>query len=99
MSVSGPIGVMNALKCLTLRGWIPLRQMSMLLNYSTAGGIYQRQRGKNAIETVRIGGVHRVYADVVVRTLENVPSDRAEDAQMVLSLYRKMLKQKEHQDA
>lgn len=86
---------MNALTSLTLRGWIPLRQMSVLLNYSTAGGMYQRQRGKNAVETVKVGGIHRVYADVVVRTLENVTSDKAEDAQMVLSMYRKMLKKEQ----
>ena len=74
------------------KGWIPLRQMGVLLGYKNPRGIYPRQRGPNAIPTVRIGGTIRVYAVDVLEALENVPEKGQVDAQTLLSLYKTGLK-------
>lgn len=74
--------------------------MAVLLGYREVRGIYQRQRGKNAISVIQVGGVKRVYKDVVVETLKNVPPKKQADAKMILDLYRTTLrKYKEQEDA
>ena len=46
-------------------GWIPLRQLGILLQVPPRS-IYGRQRTRNPIETVRVGGVDRVYLEVAL---------------------------------
>ncbi len=67
--------------------------MSVLLGYSHPTGVYSRQRGKNAIPTVLVGGTHRVYASTVVETLEKHAERHAEDAVMILGMYQRLKKQ------
>ncbi len=79
---------------LATHGWVSLRSMSALLGYSHATGVYGRQRGKNAIPTVKIGSVHRVYADDVVHELNNRPEKDQEAAGVLLRIYYAALKEK-----
>ena len=88
MDHDGKPGILSALEHLVIHGWIPLRQMSSLLSLNTPTGIYQRQRGQNRIETIKVGGTHRVYEDEVIRTLKNEPEKKQGDAQLMLRLYR-----------
>ncbi len=92
MSSEDSPGVLKVLESLSIHGWVPLRGMATLLGYNELRGIYQRQRGRNAIPTIKIGGQYRVYEDVAIRTLE------AEHDQMVLRLYR-TIKKREKLDA
>ncbi len=71
--------------------------MSVLLGYAHPTGIYSRQRGKNPITTVLVGGTYRVYADAVMEALEKQGEQRPQDAEMILSMYRRMLKQHERE--
>jgi len=71
--------------------------MSVLLGYAHPTGIYSRQRGKNPIATVLVGGTHRVYPDAFVEALEKQAEQQPEDAEMILSMYRRMLKQHERE--
>ena len=88
--------VIRALEKLSEHGWVPLRAMAALLGYGELRGIYQRQRGRNAIPTIKVGGQYRVYEDVVVKTLEHAPPDKREDAQMILRMYRAIQKREKH---
>ncbi len=81
------------------KGWIPLRQMAVLLGYKELRGIYARQRGRNAIPTIRIGGTERVYLDDAIETLNTVREDKQPDAQVLLSLLRTAQKTKEKRNA
>ncbi len=89
--------VLLILTSLASHGWISLRSMSALLGYAHPTGIYARQRGSRAISTIRIGGRYRVYADEVVATLSKAPEQDKEAANIILIMYRKLLK--EQQDA
>ena len=81
-------------------GWIPLRSLAVLLGYKEVRGIYQRQRGKNAISIIQVGGVKRVYTDVVVETLKKKkPVADGFDPQTILALYQHKIKHKEDEDA
>lgn len=71
--------------------------MSVLLGYTHPTGVYSRQRGKNAIPTILIGGTHRVYAETVVKTLEKHAEKHPQDAEMILGMYRHMKKQHEQE--
>ncbi len=84
----------KAIDHLVEHGWISLRQMAILLGYNELRGIYQRQRGKNAIPTVRVGGIERVYTEDALKVLISSPDDEA-----VLTLYRRAVKLKDTQDA
>lgn len=77
------------------QGWIPLRQMAVLLGMNELRGIYSRQKGRNAIPTVRIGGLERVYAGDVIHTLEHVKSDKQPESRALISLYKTALKEHE----
>ncbi len=87
--------VVRALKILSEHGWVPLRAMAALLGYGELRGIYQRQRGRNAIPTIKVGGQYRVYEDVVIKTLEREPPTKREDAQMILRMYRTIQKREQ----
>ena len=92
-------GIIQILDRLVVHGWVPLRSLGVLLGYKEVRGIYQRQRGKNAISIIQVGGVKRVYADVVIETLEKKqPTGDGFDPQTILARYRHMLKQKEEDD-
>ncbi len=73
--------------------------MAVLLGYREVRGIYQRQRGKNAIPIIQVGGTKRVYEDVALQTLKNVPSEKKRDADMILDLYHTAKKRQEKEDA
>ncbi len=81
--------IIPILKKLHERGWTPLRSMSSLLGYAFPVQIYQRQLTPNAIPVIRVGGTNRVYEDDVIEALENATHKPA-DAQMVLSLYKRI---------
>jgi hypothetical protein len=81
------------------KGWIPLRQMAVLLGYKELRGIYARQRGKNAIPTIRIGGTERVYLAEAITTLETVREDKQDEAKVILSLLRMAQRTKEKKRA
>lgn len=70
--------------------------MSFLLGYAHPTGIYGRQRGKNPIPTVKMGGTHRVYKDDVIETLKNVPEEDQDAAQVFLMMYRAALKEQQN---
>ncbi len=98
MSESSP-GVLQALEKLSKHGWVPLRAMAAILGYNELRGIYQRQRGRNAIPTIKVGGQYRVYEDVVLNLLESADPKKRDDAQMVLRMYATIKKRdKENND-
>lgn len=90
---NGSPSVFQALEKLAEHGWVPLRAMAVLLGYNELRGIYQRQRGRNAIAAIKVGGQYRVYEDVVIRTLKKEAGHKAEDAKMILTMYRAIKKQ------
>ncbi len=98
-----PSGVLRTLEKLSRHGWVPLLGMARLLGYTTGSirGIYQRQRGQNAIPTIKVGGHYRVYEADVLQTLEAARGQKREDAEMILTMYRAIKKreQREKDDA
>ena len=78
--------VLQALRRLAIHGWIPLRQLAAILELKTPTAIYQRQRGRNRIDTIRVGSQHRVYEDEVVRVLKAEPPKKQANAQLMLRL-------------
>jgi len=70
------------------QGWIPLRQLAVLLGYKDPRGIYPRQKGPNSIPTIQIGGIIRAYTDDVVTALEGVKENKRDEAQVYLALIR-----------
>ncbi len=89
------MSTLKVIEHLVDHGWISLRSMAVLLSMRELRGIYQRQRGRNAIPVIRVGGMDRVYAEDVVRILKKVDGDKKADADVVLSLYRTALKQQD----
>ncbi len=88
--------IMAALHRLVRDGWLPLRQMSILLGHAHPTGVYGRQKGPNAIPTVKVGSTLRVYAEDVVHTLETVPDRDREAAVAILTKYRQLLKEQDN---
>lgn len=86
MSDSNNPSVLKTIDYLIQHGWIPLRRMSALLGLKHPTAIYQRQRGKHRIQTITVGGIHRVYKDDVIKTLENEPAQKQSEAQYILRL-------------
>ena len=83
-------------------GWIPLRQMAVLLGMNELRGIYARQKGKNKIPTVKIGGIERVYADEALEAMRTVKHEKQPDIQVLINLYevgKREQKRREKQDA
>lgn len=91
-------GVLQALEKLSKHGWIPLRAMATLLGYNELRGIYQRQRGRNAIPTIKVGGQYRVYEADAIKVLKSIDPKKREDAQMVLTMYRAIKKRDREQE-
>ena len=89
--------ILMVLDTLEEHGWIPLRQMAVLLGYTTIRGIYQRQKGKNAIPVIQVGGTKRVYEDAVIEALEKLPADKLGGDGMTLKLYRDLVKRKQRE--
>lgn len=94
-SIAGSVPVI--LNKLATRGWITLRQMGPLLGYGHPTAIYGRQKTKNPIPTIQIGCTHRVYADIVIETLNNSPPEDQEASQTMLRIYRGFKQDKEEQ--
>lgn len=83
---------MAILAGLVKKGWIPLRQMGFLLELPDRS-IYGRQRSKNPIPTIRIGGTERVYTDAVREELE------AQGRVVLLQVLDTGIRDKERKDA
>ena len=88
--------ILHSLTHLASHGWVPLRAMAALLGYAHATGIYARQRGKNPIPVVKIGGIYRVYADDVIQELQNVPECDQIASKAFLRIYRSLLKEQQN---
>lgn len=86
--------VLQVLGTLEEHGWIPLRQMGVLLGYKEVRGIYQRQKGKNPISVIQVGGTKRVYEDAVIEGLEKLSADQLGGDGMILKMYRDLVKRK-----
>ncbi len=89
--------IVVVLQHLAAHGWVSLRSMSILLGYSYPTGIYGRQKGKHAIPTISIGGIYRVYADVVIHELNNRPEQDQAAAKVLLSIYHAACKERENE--
>ena len=85
--------VAKTINHLVKHGWVTLRSMAPMLGYAHATGIYAKQKGKKAIPTILIGGTYRVYAEVFITTLQNVPEEDQIAAQTFLKLYYAALKE------
>lgn len=86
---------MHVIQKLIENGWIPLRQLGVLLGKPNRS-IYGRKRTKNPVETIRIGGIERVYLESVQTEL------KAGDHTVILQVIETALhskKRKEKEDA
>ncbi len=88
---------MRIITRLISQGWIPLRQLGALLNLPTRS-IYGRQRTKNPVSTIRIGGHERVYTDVVIHELENATRLDKSESLTLLSVLNTGLRRKEREE-
>jgi len=89
--------IVGALQRLATDGWLPLRQVGILLGYSHPTAVYPRARSyassRSFIPTVKVGSTLRVHVDDVIRALENVPERDKEISDMILAKYRQILTQ------
>lgn len=82
----------DVLRNLAERGWISLRQTAILLGYSTPRGIYARQKGRNALDTISVGGIERVYRETIITELKRLEDqidrypEKGANAAVMLSL-------------
>jgi len=88
--------IVGALQRLATDGWLPLRQVGILLGYSHPTAVYPRAKpsyvsSHQFIPTVKVGSTLRVYADDVLHALETVPPRDKEIAEMILVKYREMI--------
>ncbi len=60
--------------------------MGVLLGYAQEGGMYQRQKGRNPVPTIKVGHTHRVYEDDVLEALH--ASKKKAHTELILSLYQ-----------
>ena len=86
------------LEHLAVHGWITLRSMAPLIGCAHATGIYAKQKTKNPIPVVKIGGQYRVYKDDVIDILENAPEKDKVASQAFLRIYRSYLTSQEQVD-
>lgn len=89
---------LEVIRNLVNEGWIPLRQLAVLLNYKQLRAIYARQRGRNPIPTIRVGGIERVYADDVLEVIQSSSRLENAEARALISLYQTGRKQKERKE-
>lgn len=78
----------NILSKLATQGWVPLINITTLCGYSTPVTIYQKQKGKNPIQTMRVGGTNRVYEDDVIKALKQIRDTH--HAEVILSLFKRI---------
>ena len=88
---------MGVIRRLLENGWISLRQLGVLVNKPDRS-IYGRQKTKNPVPTIRIGGIERVYTDVVIQEIEYAKSLEAVEADVLLELIRVGLRDKERKE-
>ena len=86
--------LVQTIEHLATHRWVSLRQMAILLGYNELRGIYQRQRGKNRIDTVRVGGVERVYEDVAIALMEQAMLKDKTGALTILRAYTRSKQEK-----
>ncbi len=91
--------ILKAIEHLAEHGWVSLRQMAILLGYNELRGIYQRQRGKHRIDTVKVGGVERVYEDTALALMTQAIAKDKTGATTVLSAYNRTKQERENDDA
>lgn len=78
---------MKVIRQLADNGWISLRQLGVLLDLPSRS-IYGRQRTKNPVPTVRIGGIERVYTSEVISEVQNAKKMDEGERAVLLSLLR-----------
>ena len=88
---------MSVLKRLIEQGWIPLRQLGVLLNKPDRS-IYGRQVTRNPVPTIRIGGIERVYTDTVIDEIKTAKSLESGEAEVLLSILQSGLRSKKKQE-
>lgn len=87
----------EVIRNLIANGWIPLRQLGVLLNKPDRS-IYGRQVTRNPVPTVRIGGTQRVYTDAVIEEIKRAKSLEPGEAEVLLSILKTGLKDKERKE-
>lgn len=81
--------VVPILQTLAKQGWISLRSLGVLFGYKSNSrrAIYARQRGRNAIPSVKVGGIIRVYEQDVLNALyERAQKDPT--VEVIAEIYR-----------
>ncbi len=82
--------IFKILRKLHEHGWISLSEVGILLGYAHPNSIYQRQRSKSAIPTIKVGGINRVYEDDVLKVLRGHWDTTV--GELILSLYARTKK-------
>jgi len=62
-----PVGI-NPLATLAGKGWVSLNQFARIANVSYPTALRMQKDGR--VRTIRVGGIHRVYAEEVERFLK-----------------------------
>jgi hypothetical protein len=88
----------QVLRNLIDNGWISLRQLGVLLR-APDRSIYGRQRTKNPIQTIRIGGIERVYPDAVKLEIQQAKTLGYGESTILLNLLATGTKQKDRENA
>jgi len=93
MSSQSESKIVGALQRLVVQGWLPLRQVGILLGYAYPNSIYQREDYTQ--RAIKVGSTFRVYTADVLRILdpENAPEQDKEILQMILVKYNQLLKE------
>lgn len=77
------------LHSLAERGWTSLHSVGVVLN-KKGPTMHSRQKGKNRIHTVRVGGINRVSEVEFLRVLET-----ERDGQVIKQVYQQIKRQQE----
>ncbi len=77
----------EVLGVLIRRGWVPLRQAAILLNYGELRGIYAKQRSREPIPVIKIGGQFRVYPDDLFEHMRSSHKVEPAEYEAVRTLY------------
>ena len=85
--------IVGALQRLATDGWLPLRQVAVLLGYAHPTSIYQRKDLTQ--RAIKVGSTLRVYAPDVLHMLdpENARDQDKEILTMILTKYHQILKE------
>ena len=75
------------LQSLIRDGWVPLRQAAILLNYGELRGIYAKQRSREPIPVIKVGGTYRVYVDALFDHMASSPKVEPAEYEALKHLY------------